>query len=326
MLPLPVEATVEHAHGIVIDETDGTVIITYKDAIDPTKCLLRWKRDAMMKAGEFIGPKTNDSLCRGVPHGLIAAAEEVDGKGRSANGKPTVLYHANNDQLLHKTTMDGEILWTVEGSLNTSSDDLYSPTWFASQPDSPYIHMADGYGSSKIFVLDKVHGNYTGHSFGGHGSDHGFFQTCHSIAWDWRTQEMVVCDRENHRLEYFQVDAKDPSKFSYSRTLSFYPLLQRPCNIRIRPRDGYAIVPFLEGSVGILNQYNELLSIINITDNLGDQGFLHPHDASFVGSNGDFIVVTWNPGRIGYFRRVDNVEKNDGLKRTRTSDSLETTQ
>lgn len=30
------------------------------------------------------------------------------------------------------------------------------------------------------------------------------------------------------------------------------------------------------------------------------QGFDHPHDAIFL-PNGDFVVATWSPGRIGYF-------------------------
>ena len=333
-LPLPPQANIEHAHAIVIDETDDdTIIITYKDKVDSSKCLLRWRK--VTEIAELIGPSNNnDTLCKGVPHGLIIAVEDtqinVDKANRSLlteSSTAGVLYHANNEQALHKTNMNGDIIWTVKGKLkqqssnghnsisnrhntaqrkNNDNDDPYRPTWFASQPKSPYLYLADGYGSSKVYVLNKFHGNYTGHSFGGYGVDHGKFQTCHSISYDWRfNNEMVVCDRENHRLEYFRVDALDPSVFEYSKTISFYPLLQRPCNLRIRPLDGYAIVPFLEGSVGILNRRNDLVDVINITETLGQHGFLHPHDAHFVpGTSGDFIVVTWNPGRIGYFRRV----------------------
>ena len=51
---------------------------------------------------------------------------------------------------------------------------------------------------------------------------------------------------------------------------------------------------------------DKLVSVLNISAVLGaSHGFLHPHDAHFVpGSSGDFILVTWNPGRIGYFRRI----------------------
>mmetsp|Transcript_26034 Transcript_26034/g.57348 ORF Transcript_26034/g.57348 Transcript_26034/m.57348 type:complete len:169 (+) Transcript_26034:2-508(+) len=126
---------------------------------------------------------------------------------------------------------------------------------------------------------------------------------------------MVVCDRENHRLEYFRIDPSDPSVFAYTRTVSFDPLLRRPCNLRTKQQHSddnegnslaSAIVPFLEGSVGILDHGNNLVDVVNITATLGHLGFLHPHDAHFVpGTKGDFVVATWNPGRIGYFRRVE---------------------
>lgn len=36
---------------------------------------------------------------------------------------------------------------------------------------------------------------------------------------------------------------------------------------------------------------------------LGAQGFKHPHDAIWL-ANGDIAVCTWNPGRLGYWRRL----------------------
>jgi hypothetical protein len=87
--------------------------------------------------------------------------------------------------------------------------------------------------------------------------------------------------------------------------------LYRPCNIRYHPETQQAIIPFLEGNVGIFEkpsfdnpQYQRLEGILNITQTLGHLGFLHPHDAHFL-PNGDFVLVTWAPGRIGYFRRVE---------------------
>lgn len=339
-LPLPPEATIENAHGIAIQD-DGTIIITYQDSTDPSKCLLRWNATKTDKVAEFLGP--GETLCAGVPHGLRAAIETDD----TTKNEKTVLYHANNEQALYKTDLNGEVEWTFQGPPDGSQP--YRPTWFASQPGSPFVHLADGYGASNIYVFDKSNGTYTGKSFGGRGNAHGKFQTCHAISWDWRWEQMVVSDRENHRLEYFKVDRTDPSVFSYTHTVSFEPLLMRPCNIRVRQGDGAAIVPALEGTVGILNSQNEMVSLINITEALGDQGFLHPHDAHFLpGTSGDFVLgmcehyndkklaanrwrvpivcvtslslistmllsffvaVTWNPGRVGYFRR----QVGDGL-------------
>ena len=295
LLPLPPGATVEHAHGIVIDDA-GQLVITYQDQVDSSRCLLRWNPTEYDKIPTFLGP--GEALCKGVPHGLRADFEKDPETGEER----MVLYHANNEQALHKTTMEGNILWTVTGKPEEKG--AFKPTWFAADPKSPYVYLADGYGSSKVFVFDKSNGTYTGHSFGGRGSIHGKFQTDHAITWDWRWNQMLVTDRENHRLEYFKTDANDPSVFEYTHTISYAPMLQRPCNIRPR-KDGFAIIPFLEGPVGIVDNHNNLVSVINITDVLGDRGFLHPHDAHFVpDGSGDFVLVTWNPGHIGYFRRV----------------------
>ena len=110
-LPVPPEASIEHAHGIVIQE-DGTIVITYQDKVDPSKCLLRWNTTSSGSTDyqhmpDFLGP--GKTLCAGVPHGLRAAVE-MNGKKEE-----TLLYHANNDQALHKTDMNGDMLWTVLG-------------------------------------------------------------------------------------------------------------------------------------------------------------------------------------------------------------------
>lgn len=294
LLPLPTDCSMEHAHGISIDDSNN-IIITYKDMNDSSKCLLKWNVEAYNKPPDYLGP--GRTLCRGVPHGLTTLPHNENERDREY-----VLYHANNEQTIHKTTMDGRILWSTVGPPSNKTNDTYSPTWLAAAQDSPYVYLADGYGSNHIYVYYKSNGTFTGFFFGGDGIEHGMFQTCHSMYWDKRVHKMAVCDRENHRLEYFDIDNKDPSVFEYSHTHIFTPYLQRLCNLRVN-HDGMGILAALEGTVGIVNEKNELLSVFNITDKLGDRGFLHPHDAHFL-SNGDFVLATWNPGRIGYFRRA----------------------
>lgn len=295
LLPLPNSANVEHAHGIYIDNSNS-IIITYKDKEDSSKCLLKWNVEKYHETPVFLGP--GQSLCEGVPHGLAS---------REDNEEQVVLYHANNNQVIHKTTTDGTIIWSTARAPPNSTDS-YSPTWLAAAPNSPYLYLADGYGSNRIYVFYQSNGTYTGHSFGGVGTDHGKFQTCHSIYWDERIDKMVVSDRENHRLEYFDIHQQDPSVFEYSHTSSFVPHLERLCNLRVNRQSGRGILAALEGTVGIVNAHNELISVVNITKYLGDQGFLHPHDAHLL-PNGDFVLVTWNPGQIGYFRRATNDEQ-----------------
>ena len=288
-------SNIEHAHGIYIDDFRN-IIVTYKDKDDPSKCLLKWSVEKYHEMPVFLGP--GRSLCDGVPHGLASHEDH----------EQVFLYHANNAQVIHKTRIDGSILWSTVGAPVTNNTDTYSPTWLAAPQKSPFLYLADGYGSNRIYVFYQSNGTYTGHSFGGAGTEHGKFQTCHSIYWDERVRKMAVCDRENNRLEYFDIDRREPSVFLYSHTQSFVPYLQRLCNIRINHNNGFGILASLEGTVGIVTEQNKLLSVVNITKYLGDQGFLHPHDAHFL-PNGDFVLVTWNPGRIGYFRRATNDEQ-----------------
>lgn len=213
---------------------------------------------------------------------------------------------ANNNQALFKTTLEGELLWSVynrptqdvsKTTKNNSthcafgSPNGYCPTWFEHQPGSPYLYMTDGYGSNKMFIYG-TDGKFTGTSVGGTGGPNqhgpfdcislggdalvskpcpcyacsraGKFNIAHSISWDPRREEMAVSDRVNHRLEYFKIDAKDPTKFDYSSTtmLDFEkPNTGLVCNVRFL-NDTWAISPTLEGPVFIMDKENKLLSTV----------------------------------------------------------------
>lgn len=82
------------------------------------------------------------------------------------------------------------------------------------------------------------------------------------------------------------------------------PPTYSPCNIRMYPeQDGVAIVPDLAGPVAILDSNNEVVSVVNVSVLLADLDFKHPHDAIIL-PNGDFVVATWAPGRVGYWKRL----------------------
>lgn len=70
----------------------------------------------------------NSTLCSGTPHGLKIVTE----------GDQQYLYHANNNQKLTKTTLDGSIIWQVNGLFGQPTT-VYRPTWFATPPDSKYM-------------------------------------------------------------------------------------------------------------------------------------------------------------------------------------------
>ena len=141
------------------------IYLTYQnDGVDP-HCLIRWNKDGLNAS--FAGNGT-PQLCDGTPHGLKISTE----------GDSQFLYHANNAQKLAKTTLDGEIVWIVNGPFGQNSTCTnvtcpnnscactdgkapYIPTWFAIPPGK-YGYLCDGYGSDRVFSFDLSSGKFTG--------------------------------------------------------------------------------------------------------------------------------------------------------------------
>ncbi len=63
------------------------------------------------------------------------------------------------------------------------------------------------------------------------------------------------------------------------------------------------------GSVGIFNRSNALVSVLQVAELLGAQGFLNPHDAVFT-AGGDIALAVWkghdpaSKGSVSYWRRL----------------------
>lgn len=293
-LVMPEGADPPYSHGLEVDAA-GNLYLTYFDSADSDRCLVRWSPADSYRMPTVIGH--GSEFCRhgdrfNGPHGL-RIAEEADG---------TFFYHANNNRALFKTTLDGELVWSVYGA-NTSTigclHGTYCPTWFGLVPGADHVYMADGYGASEVHVYTKD-GVHTGHTFGGHGKEHGQFRIPHAVGWDPRRKQVVVSDRSNHRLEYFNVDPADPSRFEYDSTTTVEGMGQ-VCNARFLGDN--VVVPTLEGFVFVLDKDNRNVSTIDVKSLLGGLGDNHPHDAIFM-PNGDIAVATWNPGRISYWSRL----------------------
>ena len=130
-LALPVGAGLVNAHGLVTDK-DKNIIVTYENDKVDRNCMIQWKPDGT--GGDFL-TGGGDALCSGTPHGLKIATE---GDGAQ------FLYHANNEQKLTKTELDGTIVWQREGNFGQDASLPYRPTWFAIPPASKYIYLCDG--------------------------------------------------------------------------------------------------------------------------------------------------------------------------------------
>ena len=125
---------------------------------DATRVLVRFSKDGT--GGELLGD--DNTLAWGVPHGLRISYED-DG---------AFFYHANNGHVVHKTDLEGKVLW----SNNVTDAWMGTPFWpclptdAIVPPGSDVVYVADGYGSSYVHLLDAKTGAYSGRSFGGLGS------------------------------------------------------------------------------------------------------------------------------------------------------------
>merc|ERR1712232_813372 len=178
------------------------------------------------------------------------------------------------------TTLDGTIVWQVNGNFGQDPKVAYTPTWFAPIPDSEYVYLCDGYGSNNVYVFD-INGNFMNKTYGGKGGrdQHGKFSTNHGCTWDPRNKQIGVSDRANNRIEYFQVDPKSPDVFEYKSTTDMRPAMRAttlPCNIRIYPeQDNRAIIPDLQGPVSVMDKDNKVISIVNVSTLLNIEGTKH---------------------------------------------------
>jgi|Transcript_12871 hypothetical protein len=295
LLQPPPGASLVNCHGLVTD-ANNNIYLTYENDGKDANCLIRWKPDGT--GGEFM-TGGGGALCSGTPHGLKIATE----------AGVEYLYHANNNQKLTKTTLDGTIVWQRNGTFGQDPALPYRPTWFAVPPDSQYIYLCDGYGSNNVYVFDRTNGVYTNVSYGGKGGrdQHGKFATNHGCTYDPRNGMIAVSDRANSRFEYFEYDPSSPNTFEYNHTVDMLPSMGAgtlPCNLRMYPeQDGRSISPDLAGPVAVLDKSNAVISVVNVSVLLAAEEHKHPHDAIFL-ANGDMVVATWAPGRVSYWKKL----------------------
>eukprot|EP00929_Paragymnodinium_shiwhaense_P092605 TRINITY_DN52561_c0_g1_i1.p1 TRINITY_DN52561_c0_g1~~TRINITY_DN52561_c0_g1_i1.p1 ORF type:complete len:339 (-),score=35.74 TRINITY_DN52561_c0_g1_i1:29-1045(-) len=294
LLEAPLGAEMVNCHGLVLD-ADHNIYLTYQnDGHKDTNCLIKWNTDGT--GGEFMtGGGT--TLCSGEPHGLKIANE----------GGSMFFYHANNDEKLTKSKLNGEIVWQVLGNFGQDPTVTYRPTWFATPPVG-FLYLCDGYGSNNVYVFDRE-GRFMNRTFGGIGdrTQHGKFSTNHGCTYDPRNGKIAVSDRANQRIEYFDFGPSSPDHFSYNYTVDMQAQMGPdvlPCNLRMYPeQDGVAIMPDLNGTVAILDKSNVVVSVVHVAYLLAAAGHKHPHDAILL-PNGDMVVATWNPGRISYWKKL----------------------
>ena len=100
MLLPPPAASIINCHGFALDEAENIYLTYESNKSSDRNCLIRWSPDGRGE-GKFVAEESG-ALCLGTPHGLTIAMEDNE-----------YLYHANNDQRLTKTFLNGTIVWQV---------------------------------------------------------------------------------------------------------------------------------------------------------------------------------------------------------------------
>ena len=198
----------------------------------------------------------------------------------------------------YKTDLAGNVVATY--ALPPRSD-IYSapnefiPTETAVASDGT-VYVADGYGKSWIHVYSNS-GEYRS-SFGGPGEEAGKVDQPHGINIDLRDgrERLVVADRKNKRLQYFDLQGNSTGMVS--------DVLRFPCTAK--PWGDYLFIPDLFSSVFVLDKDNRQVLEIGLWDGCWEKdgwpnlpteqwrndAFIAPHDLH-VDGQGRIYVAEW---------------------------------
>lgn len=195
---------------------------------------------------------------------------------REEQGKEYIYAARPTQHHVVKLGLDGEVIWTLEypaesGLFKDATG--FNPCAVTVAPDGS-IYVADGYGSNYVLKFDKNRKFVK--AFGGPGTEDGKFQTCHGIAYDPRHNNLLVCNRNNNRVEHWDLDG------------TFVRVIQRDLRMpaAVHIRGDHALFPELQGRVTLLAKDG------SIAAQLGDQPN-EKHRANY-----DLPATEWKEGIV----------------------------
>lgn len=214
--------------------------------------------------------------------------------------------------VVDKTTLTGEKVWSKTAPMESgvyNNPAEFHPTNIAVVPQGSgdragHFFIADGYGKSWIHRYNAK-GDYLG-TFGGVGKERGQMICPHGLMIDTRsgTPRLLVADRENHRLQYFDLDGH-PQGFITEE-------LRRPCHFH--ERNGVLLIPDLVARITLFDKNNKLITHLgdgqdmNLRDKPRDKflpgKFIAPHSGIFDHQGNIFIVEWVEVGRVTKLRKV----------------------
>jgi len=304
---LPADYAWQTSHNVALDSA-GLVYITHQGN-KATKS----NRDTVMvfdPKGKFVRSFGKEWINGG--HGIEIRKE----------GSDEFIYLSNTweNPKLVKTNLKGEEVWRKgrpECKEYDNPKTPYNPTNICWLPDGGF-NVGDGYGSNFMFNYDKD-GKLV-KVFGGPGDKLGQLRTPHGQWVDARNTDkpvLVVCDRANARLQWFDLDGK-VLEASKPRELVLFPA-------HAKTRGDVLLLPDLHARVSLLDKNNKpivhlgedkawrekVVASLNKGPAIRNQPkewpagkFIHPHDAAF-DKDGNIFVVEWvATGRVTFLKKV----------------------
>jgi len=223
------------------------------------------------------------------------------------NGADVLYLPHHGAGMVYKYSLAGEQLASYPAPPESGlyeQEGRFKPTAVAVRGDGGF-YIADGYGQSVIhrYSADGVYMT----TIGTRGTEPGQFVTPHGLHWDEERQQLLVADRENHRIQFLDEDGAPV------RVLE--GMFRRPCSVQVRGDD--LLVADLAGRVTIVSLSGERVF------QLGDQPnpdlrakhgvpveqwrdgiFTAPHGAGW-DQDGNLYVQDWNPnGRVTRLTRI----------------------
>ena len=268
---LPHPMAFKEATSVAVDSDDNVYVFNRG----------KWPLMKFSRDGDFIETWGTGDFDR--PHGIHVDPDDnlwlIDDLGhfvqkRTRSGKV----------LLQLGTRGKPAPWQGGGIFNR-------PTHVAVHPKSGDIFVSDGYGNSRVHRFDKKGKHLL--SWGSPGADPGQFSLPHNLCL-LGADRIVVCDRENFRLQVFTLDGKFVSQRHMHRPIAIFAGTGADTNIYVGEAGAPPVqagVPRLGLRVIVLDR--ELMEVTRFGAEKGGEApdqFLAPHGIA-VDSEGSVYIA-----------------------------------